>query len=204
LDWLKRKRRALLAALVTRWLKAQGVVVGKRFVSQIRPFVRLHPGSVISLGDDCAMHNGTGQNVAGVTHTTVLATTTSRARIEIGRNVGLSGAILVAAQSIQVEDDVRFGVNVRVYDNDFHPMDFHERMRDNQQATQCAPVVIGRGAWIGADALILKGVVIGDFAVVGARSVVTKSIPRCSVYAGNPARFIKQIPEPAELAPVRP
>ncbi len=55
------------------------------------------------------------------------------------------------------------------------------------------PVVIGRGAWIGANVTILAGVDIGDFAVVGAGSVVTKNIPPRSIAVGIPARVIRQL-----------
>lgn len=56
-----------------------------------------------------------------------------------------------------------------------------------------APVVIGNNVFIGMDTLVLKGVTIGDRAVVAARSVVTKSIPADEVWGGNPAKFIRKI-----------
>ena len=58
-------------------------------------------------------------------------------------------------------------------------------------------VVIGKGVWIGANVTILSGVEIGDFAVIGAGSVVTKDIPPRSVAVGVPARVIRQIDESA-------
>ena len=55
------------------------------------------------------------------------------------------------------------------------------------------PVIIGNNVFIGMDSLILKGVTIGDYAIVAARSVVTKSIPAGEVWGGNPAKFIRKI-----------
>ena len=55
------------------------------------------------------------------------------------------------------------------------------------------PVVIKDGAFIGAHCIILKGVSIGEKSVVGAGSVVTKSIPDGEIWAGNPAKFIRRI-----------
>ena len=57
--------------------------------------------------------------------------------------------------------------------------------------TQTAPVIIGKNVWIGENCTILPGVTIGDNAVIGAGSVVTKDIPNDSIAIGNPAR-IKQ------------
>ena len=54
------------------------------------------------------------------------------------------------------------------------------------------PVIIGNDVWIGRDALILSGVTIGDGAVIGARSVVSKDVPPYAIVAGNPARFIRK------------
>lgn len=55
------------------------------------------------------------------------------------------------------------------------------------------PVTIGRNVWIGTGAIILPGVTIGDYSVVGAGAVVTKSIPPMQVFVGNPAKFMKEV-----------
>jgi acetyltransferase-like isoleucine patch superfamily enzyme len=56
------------------------------------------------------------------------------------------------------------------------------------------PIRIGRGAWLGARVIILKGVTVGEGAVVGAGSVVTRDVAPYTLVAGNPARFIREIP----------
>lgn len=97
------------------------------------------------------------------------------ASITIGRNCLLAG-----------------GVSVR--DHDGHPLDAQQR-REGRLAPpeSIRAVVIGNDVWIGADAIILKGVTIGDRAVVGAAAVVTGDVPPDSVVAGNPARLVKVI-----------
>ena len=62
------------------------------------------------------------------------------------------------------------------------------------------PVTIGDDVWIGANALILKGVSIGDRAIVGAGAVVTKDVAADVVVAGNPARVVKRLGAPADRA----
>jgi acetyltransferase-like isoleucine patch superfamily enzyme len=72
-----------------------------------------------------------------------------------------------------------------IMDTDFHPV--------GDEPTQSAPVIIERGAWVGARAIILKGVTIGTGAIVGAGAVVARSIPSRAVAVGNPARVIHSI-----------
>jgi galactoside O-acetyltransferase len=57
-----------------------------------------------------------------------------------------------------------------------------------------APIRICDSAWLGFDVVVLKGVTIGEGAIVGARSVVTKDVPPWTIAAGNPARVVKEIP----------
>ncbi|MCC6483663.1 MAG: hypothetical protein IT209_02355 [Armatimonadetes bacterium] len=67
--------------------------------------------------------------------------------------------------------------------------------RKDWSHVKMAPVRICDKAWIGARAIILKGVTIGEGAVIGAGSVVTKDVPAWCVAAGNPARVIRQVEE---------
>lgn len=63
----------------------------------------------------------------------------------------------------------------------------------NEAGGAVNPVVIKNGVFIGANSIILKGVTIGEKAIVGAGSVVTRSIPDGEIWAGNPAKFIRKI-----------
>lgn len=63
----------------------------------------------------------------------------------------------------------------------------------DRQLLTCRPVLIKEGAWIGAHAIVLPGVCIGRYAIVGAGSVVTKDIPDYGVAVGNPARVIRTL-----------
>ena len=75
-----------------------------------------------------------------------------------------------------------------------HPIRPSERLLDARPTffrTYAQPIVVGPGAWIGARAVVLPGVTIGENAVVGASSVVTKDVPPNTVVVGNPARVIR-------------
>lgn len=107
--------------------------------------------------------------------------------VKIGRNVVvMPGCLMMAAGGITIDDGAMIAANVQLISNNH---DLYER-----QIITCKPVRIGKNAWIGAGATILPGVTVGDNAVVGAASVVTRDVAPDTIVAGNPARFIKRIP----------
>ncbi len=107
--------------------------------------------------------------------------------VSIGKNVVvMPGCLMMSAGGITIDDGAMIAANVQLISNNH---DLYER-----QVITCKPVHIGKNAWIGAGATILPGVTIGDNAVVGAASVVTKDVPTDTIVAGNPAKFIKRIP----------
>ncbi len=105
-------------------------------------------------------------------------------RISIGRNVFImDGILLMGSGGITIEDNVQLAANVQILSNN------HD-LRDREVIT-LAPVRICRGAWIGAGATILPGVTIGENAVVGAASVVTRDVAPNTIVAGNPAKLLR-------------
>lgn len=107
--------------------------------------------------------------------------------VSIGKNVVvMPGCLMMSAGGITIEDGAMIAANVQLISNNH---DLYER-----QVITCKPVHIGKNAWIGAGATILPGVTIGNNAVVGAASVVTKDVQADTIVAGNPAKFIKRIP----------
>lgn len=118
--------------------------------------------------------------------------------IEIGNNVVIGeGARLVSTiASIKIHDYVVFGPNVTIYTGD-HPMNIlgkhiieitdAEKYSERGKWPYDKDVIIEAGCWIGAGAIILKGVTIGRGSVVGAGAVVTKDVPEYSIYVGVPS-----------------
>lgn len=106
--------------------------------------------------------------------------------VRIGKHVVvMNGCLMMAAGGITIEDDVMIAANVQLISNN-HDL-------DNRWIITCKPVRICRKAWIGAGATILPGVTIGENAVVGAASVVTRDVPENAVAVGNPARIIRNL-----------
>ncbi|MDE6100824.1 MAG: galactoside O-acetyltransferase [Paramuribaculum sp.] len=113
--------------------------------------------------------------------------------VKIGKNVVvMPGCLMMSAGGITIDDGAMIAANVQLISNNH---DLYER-----QIITCRPVHIGKNAWIGAGATILPGVTIGDNAVVGAASVVTKNVDPDTIVAGNPAKFIKRIPQRSECS----
>ena len=114
------------------------------------------------------------------------------ASLMIGNDVGMSSTRMWIHNSIKIGDHVKIGACVLMTDTDAHPIDFVAR-RFTSEGTKSVPIVIEEDVWIGAHCVILKGVTIGARSIIGAGSVVTKSIPADCVAAGNPCRVIKKL-----------
>ena len=114
------------------------------------------------------------------------------AALTIGNNVGKSSTRLWIHESARIGNNVKIGGCVLITDTDAHPVDYVARHSSNE-GTKSAPVVIEDDVWVGAHCIILKGVTIGARSIIGAGSVVTKSIPADCVAAGNPCRVIKNL-----------
>jgi acetyltransferase-like isoleucine patch superfamily enzyme len=124
-------------------------------------------------------------------------------RVRVGDFTLLNGALVMCEERIDIGSSCLVSWNVGIADSDFHPLDPAQRLIDAQALApflkdrpprptlKTAPVIISDNVWIGMNAIILKGVTIGENSVVAAGSVVTKSVPANTVVAGNPAAPVK-------------
>lgn len=154
--------------------------------------IRLVGTGKIKIGNNTKINSGKAFNAIGGDIQTVLSAIDS-AEIIIGDNVGISNSAIIARESIVIEDNVLIGGSCKIYDSDFHSLHFGKRMQIPDTDIKTKAVRIKQGAFIGAHSIILKGVTIGEKSIVGAGSVVTKDIPANEIWAGNPAKFIKEV-----------
>src|SRR5205085_7510547 len=125
------------------------------------------------------------------------------AHIAIGSRTHVGGGtLLAAASSIEIGDDVLIAFEALVMDHNSHSIRFRERQHDvrnwidgkkDWSSIAIAPVRISNKAWIGVRAVVLKGVTIGEGAIVGAGSIVTSDVPPWTIVGGNPARVIRAL-----------
>ena len=106
--------------------------------------------------------------------------------VKIGHGVVImNNALMMAAGGITIDDGVMVAANAQLISNN------HD-LYDHAVLT-CKPVHLKRNCWIGAGATILPGVTVGENAVVGAGSIVTRDVEDNTVVAGNPARVVKKL-----------
>ncbi len=132
-----------------------------------------------------------------------------KGQVKIGDFTLLVGALLTCETSIEIGSHCLISWGTGIADSDFHPVAAAQRRIDAEalapfyegkparpiEAVKSRPVKIGNNVWIGMNAIILKGVTIGDNSVIAAGAVVTKDVPPNTVVAGNPARFAKRLTE---------
>lgn len=157
------------------------------------PLFRRIPGSRISIGGHCQFRSAHWSNLAGLNRACVIATLSSDAVLAIGNNSGFSGTVIAAATEITIGSNVLCGVNTTITDTDWHAIGRHERNAGAPGKT--SPVHIEDGVFIGMNATILKGVTIGEGAIVAAGAVVTGNVAAYTLVAGNPARVLRRLLE---------
>ena len=168
--------------------RSQCKTVGKNlnYLKTRQGFPYFHGPICIYLGNDVTVHGKMAFTAASLLDTPSFT---------VGDNTSLGPGLSVSiVKEISIGKSCLIASNVSISDNDGHPIDPVKRTRgDLINLEDVNPVKIGNNVWIGEGASILKGVSIGDNAIVGARSVVTQDVAPFAVVAGNPARFIKKV-----------
>ena len=172
------------------WLKLLGVRIGRRCRFVGNPIIKIAPGAQIVIGAGVLINSRKGSNSAGLPHPTILAATSPQSSITIGEESGISGASISAKRGIQIGKRVLIGAGACIWDNDFHSLQVEQRWENPDAHVQALPIRIEDDVFIGARALILKGVTIGRGAVIGAGAVVCRDVQPQTVVAGNPAKMI--------------
>lgn len=149
----------------------------------------------IEIGKGCDIH--------------AIITAKKGAVIKIGDHTTIRGnSVIGAVSSIEIGNYVIVSNNVTIYDNNNHPTEPEKRIEMCKSGfyselwdwkySAAAPVKIGNNVWIGEKSAVLKGVTIGEGAVVASHAVVTKDVPSYSVVAGNPAKVVKVLRHKSE------
>jgi maltose O-acetyltransferase len=116
----------------------------------------------------------------------------NRKKIKIGNNCFINyGVLLSVREKLIIGDNVVISAKVIITDAG---LDLNTLESEKEPDHVSAPITIENGAWIGAGAIILKGVTVGERSIVAAGAVVTKDVPPFTVVGGNPARVIKNLP----------
>ena len=131
--------------------------------------------------------------------------------VKIGNHSYVGGGTFICRSGIEIGNNVTIAWGGTFYDHDSHSLDYMKRRKDiddelddirngrnfiqnkDWSDVNSKPIKICDDAWIGMNVIILKGITVGEGAIVGAGSVVTKDVPAWTVVAGNPARVVKEL-----------
>ncbi len=173
-------------------LRIQKIKYGKKLKLVGWPFIFRFPNASIEMGEDITINSSFWSNLLGLYQRTIIVAK-GNGTITIGNHVGISGATIYAWDKIEIGDNTIIGANVKIVDNDFHPISPTERINDDFSNVKRKCVKIGNNVFIGMNSIILKGTNIGDNTIVGAGSVVSGIVPANVIVAGNPAKIIKSL-----------
>ncbi len=184
----KRKELFVTSVLQVRCLlmcRMEKVSLGRKVIFIGKPVVERYPESEITIGSNVTIRsdNYTYQEPRKA----ILRTRIKGAHIKIGQDCGLNGVVLSAAKRINIGNNVLLGFGTKIIDYDGH--DF----MDHSKRGKIKEVFIDDNVFVGMHCVILKGVHIGENTVIGANSVVSKSIPANVIAAGNPCKIIRRL-----------
>jgi acetyltransferase-like isoleucine patch superfamily enzyme len=172
-------RRRFLTAAGRRWRTDGPVFFGRGLELQIAPGARVDFGRFVWLGDDTKVRCHEG-------------------RVEIGAKTVMGQECTISAyQHVRIGEQCVIADRAMFIDFDHGVVEVERPIR--KQGIYKRDVVVGSNVWIGYGACILRGVSIGDNAIVGTNSVVTKDVPANAVVAGIPARVIRMREAPEVL-----
>ncbi|MEO9210032.1 MAG: acyltransferase [Ginsengibacter sp.] len=177
------------------WIKLKGN--GVKFSSLSSngvPMVDIERGGLMTIGQNFRMNNGKHYNQIGRQQPCMFIVSKVGV-LSIGDNVSISATTFVCTAAITVGNNVKMGGNCVVYDTDFHSLNYLDRREPilDKGNRKLLPVFIEDDVFIGAHSTILKGVTIGEGSIIGAGSLVSKSVPPKEIWGGNPASFIKSL-----------
>ncbi len=122
--------------------------------------------------------------------------------VKIGNRSFIGKGLISVADQVVIGDDVMISWGVTIADHNSHSLRFSERSEDilswklnrkDWQSVKISRLTICDKSWIGFNSILLKGITVGEGAIVGAGSVVTKDVPPWTIVAGNPAKIIREI-----------
>lgn len=172
-----------------------GIRYGKNLSVRGKVYTIFHSDKAsITIGDNVTINASRISNPIGTGDGTYFQMV-GEGKIIIGNNCGISNSAFTCANSIILEDNVLLGSGCKIYDTDFHALQYSERIKGNYRGApiRTKEIIIKEGAFVGAGSYILKGVTVGRHSIIGAGSVLTKNVPDNEIWAGNPARFIRKV-----------
>lgn len=168
--------------------------------------VQIHPETTINTCYRINLNNGGSLHIGkGTVFDGNIVTEHADARICIGENCYIGNSRLISSIGIEIGNDVLISWGIWFYDHNSHAVEWPKRSMDAKRHylrkpkdwsnVKRDPIKVCDRSWVGFNSIILKGVTIGEGAVVAAGSVVVEDVPPWTVVSGNPAKIIRKIVE---------
>lgn len=168
------KKHSIFEHLLGFWLSRKFTQAGIIVVKDSFPLPEVINNGGSLLAENCQFYSGVRIEIG------------KGGTVRIGNGTYINrNTLLVCESEINIGANCKISWDVIIMDSDLHPL--------NSKETVKKPVYIEDKAWIGCRCIILKGVTIGEGAVVAAGSIVTKDVPAYTIYGGNPAKFITNV-----------
>lgn len=191
-------------------------IINKLQLYKARHFFTVGEGTVLSSGFRIRLDNPKiGKNYLSIGRDSIIGGVfifeSYDGYVSIGDQTYIGYSTIISHNSVEIGNHVTIAWGTHIYDHDSHSSNYMLRRKDLQDelndirngvsfiknkdwsSVVSKPIKICDDAWIGMNVIILKGVTIGEGAVIGAGSVVTHDIPAWSVAAGNPAKVVKKL-----------
>ena len=181
--------------------RLNGIIYGRNLRVFNKFYLEVHKGATIKIGNNLIFSSGNAYNplcrdLRGMIFLDY------NASLVIGNNSGFSSTCIWAQNSITIGNNVKVGGDCIILDTDCHNLDWRIRNSNridtdgrsiDGKTANSAPIIIEDDVLIGSRCIILKGVTIGARSIIGSGSIVTKSIPKDCIAAGNPCKVIKYL-----------
>ncbi len=176
--------------------------LGKGAAMFNRIYIDINPKARVTIGEGFVLTSGENFNALCRHQRGCIVAERDSSVIEMGHHVGMSSPCIWAKERITIGNYVSVGGDCIIMDSDAHNLDWRVRASSemfsptesmDSHTCHCAPITIEDHVLIGARCIILKGVTIGEGSVIGAGSVVVKSIPPHCIAAGNPCKVIRRL-----------
>lgn len=173
--------------------RKKGLRVGSRLKLVGIPMVDIRGNASVTIEDNVTLNSSNREYHINMHSPVKLYADKGEAKIHIGKNTRIHGTCLHAYKHIKIGDNCLIAANTQIFDGNGHDLSFNNTANRINTEGDAQPIIIEDDVWIGINCIIVGGVTIGKGSIVGAGSIVTKSIPPFVVAAGNPAKVIKDI-----------
>lgn len=175
-------------------LSLSGVKYGKHCIIHGPISISLAQDALVCIGDNFCFLSGRSLNPLSRNLQGCICANRN-AFLKIGNYVNMSSTCIRVHESITIGNYVNIGANVILMDSDAHSLNFLDRRNPKKDIgnKKNSPIVVEDDVLIGVNSIILKGVTIGARSIIGAGSVVTKSVPPDCIACGNPARVVRML-----------